>query len=77
MGADIVIAVDVIPSYNPTSTDRIPGAFDILNHTVTILNYHMSRNELKNADAVISPNCTTVSWTHFLSHEKTADGILS
>lgn len=75
MGADVVIAVDAIPQYTPLNKGQTPNVFNILNHTITILNYHVSRYEVKNADAVIYPDCVSVSWTHLLSSEKVADVI--
>lgn len=73
MGADIVIGIDVIPKHN--QCNKSLGMFDVLNYSVTILNYLVSRQELKEADIVISPDCTSVSWQHLFSKDKSADVI--
>lgn len=53
LGADIVIAVDILQQPQYTETTNMWGLF---NQNINIMQQHLSQNELKNADIVIQPD---------------------
>ncbi|MEB3767649.1 patatin-like phospholipase family protein [Acinetobacter sp. MD2] len=53
LGADIVIAVDILAQPKYTETDNIWGLF---NQNINIMQQHLSQAELKQADVVIRPD---------------------
>ena len=68
--ADIVIAIDPVPEHDVCETDKQDGIFEVLNHSLTVINYLVSRQELRSADAVIHTDCSSVVWTDIFSPEK-------
>lgn len=55
MGADIVIAVNVMPETQSKSSSE-PGIFEVVMHTINIMNSHLIKESLKGADIVIVPD---------------------
>ncbi|MCF9035452.1 patatin-like phospholipase family protein [Acinetobacter nectaris] len=53
LGADIVIAIDILQQPQYTETTNMWGLF---NQNINIMQQHLSQNELKNADIVIQPD---------------------
>lgn len=52
LGADIVIAVDILSAPENTSFDNMWGMF---NQNINIMQQHLSENELQHADIIIRP----------------------
>jgi NTE family protein len=53
LGADIVIAVDILAQPVHTETSNVWGLF---NQNINIMQNHLAREELKHADVVIQPD---------------------
>lgn len=53
LGADIVIAVDILAQPKYTETENMWGLF---NQNINIMQQHLSQTELKEADVVIQPD---------------------
>lgn len=53
LGADVIIAVDILQQPQYTETTNMWGLF---NQNINIMQQHLSQNELKNADVVIQPD---------------------
>lgn len=53
LGADIIIAVDILAQPVYTETSNVWGLF---NQNINIMQNHLAREELKHADIVIQPN---------------------
>lgn len=70
LGADIVIAIDPVPEHDICETHKQDGIFEVLNHSLTVVNYLVSRQELQTADAVIHTDCSSVVWTDIFSPVK-------
>lgn len=70
LGVDMVIAVDPVPEHDVCSTETKDGIFEVINHSLTVVNYLVSRQELKSADAIIHSDCSSVAWTDIFSEEK-------
>lgn len=53
LGADMVIAVDILAQPHYTNTDNMWGLF---NQNINIMQYHLAKQELNHADIVIQPD---------------------
>ncbi len=73
MGADLVIAVNVEPSYFYKPIESLPPLTGIPAHSVNILRHNLTFHSLKTADIVISPDTpvrSLVGWDYFFDREK-------
>ncbi|MFC2011896.1 patatin-like phospholipase family protein [Chloroflexota bacterium] len=66
MGADFVIAVNVIP-YRGAAADETtePNIFHVIMHTLNIVGYHAVKSSLAGADVVIEPEVDRIGLTDF------------
>ena len=55
MGADIVIAVNVMPETRNKSESE-PGIFEVVTQTISIMNSHLIKESMEGADIVIVPD---------------------
>ncbi|PTX61245.1 NTE family protein [Melghirimyces profundicolus] len=62
MGADIIIAVDVVPR---TTSARVETIFDVIAQTLSIMEREILNQRLLAADILIHPNLTDISPTAF------------
>ena len=69
MGADLVIAVNVIPTMGvrlqPSQKDKEPGIFQSMLHSLYIATYSLVRSSLAQADIVIEPKLPHVGYGDF------------
>ncbi len=63
LGADRVLAVDV--SHELKTEDEPKNVLEILYRTEDITSYHLSKERLKEADLVISPDVHKLTWAEF------------
>ncbi len=68
LGADRVIAVDV--SHELKSEEEPKNVLEILYRTEDITSYHLSKERLKEADVIISPNVHHLTWAEFRKAEE-------
>ena len=73
MGADLVVAVNVLPSRRLPANGETPGMFDILSTTVEIAATHMLQHSLELADAVIAVDTHGFHQFDFKYQEELAD----
>ncbi len=76
MGADIVIAVNVEPSYFYKPVESLPPLTGIPAYSVNILRHNLTFQSLKNADFVISPDTlvkSLVGWNYFFDAKKAGE----
>ncbi len=64
MGADIVIAVNVMPDTKNKSESE-PGIFDVIMQTISIMNSHLVKESLAGADIVIEPDVARFKLSDF------------
>ena len=64
MGADIVIAVNVMPEMRNKS-DSKPGILEVVMHTISIMNSHLIKESLAGADIVIEPDVARFKLSDF------------
>jgi len=69
MGADFIIAVNVIPPMGvriqPTQGSKAPGIFQSMLHSLYIATYSLVRSSLEGADIVIEPKLTRIGYGDF------------
>jgi len=69
MGAELVIAVNVIPTMGvrlqPSQKDKEPGIFQSLLHSFYIATYSLVRSSLAEADIVIEPKLPHIGYGDF------------
>lgn len=64
MGADVVIAVNVIPDRN-ISDAREPNIFDVIMQTLHIVGFYAVKEHLSEADVVLNPRVDSFALTDF------------
>jgi len=64
MGAEVVIAVNVMPETRNKS-DSEPGIFDVVMHTISIMNSHLIKESLAGADIVVEPDVSRFKLSDF------------
>ncbi len=64
MGADIIIAVNVLPYLEIPGSDE-PNIFDVIMQTLHISNYRMIATSLAGADIVIEPRVMDIGYADF------------
>jgi NTE family protein len=69
MGAELVIAVNVIPPmgvrFQPAKESRAPGIFQSMLHSLYIATYSLVRSNLAGADIAIEPELTGIGYGDF------------
>jgi NTE family protein len=64
MGADIVIAVNVMPETKAKS-DSEPGIFEVIMQTIYIVGSYVAKDSLKGADIVVEPDVARFKLSDF------------
>ncbi|HEY95644.1 MAG TPA: patatin family protein [Dehalococcoidia bacterium] len=64
MGADIVIAVNVMPETRNKS-DSEPGIFEVIMQTIYIVGSYVAKDSLKGADVVVEPDVAMIKLSDF------------
>ncbi|MFC4076436.1 patatin-like phospholipase family protein [Salinithrix halophila] len=67
MGADVIIAVDVVPR---TTTAKIDHIFDVITQTLSVMEREILNQRLLGADVLIHPDLTEISPTAFTRVEE-------
>jgi NTE family protein len=67
MGADYVIAVDVTSQWVNTADEKVSWSnlYDIVSNALSVIEYQLSREILKQADLVLRPAVVQHSWLAF------------
>jgi NTE family protein len=66
-GADLIIAVDVGLSIEPSTSIR--DGIDAITRATEIMGYHLSRRGRESADILIEPAVKQVNWSKFMNYE--------
>ena len=67
IGADLIIAVDVGLSIDPSAP--IKDGIDVITRATEIMGYHLSRRGRESADLLIEPSVKQVDWAKFMNYE--------
>lgn len=70
MGAELVIAVNLDAAYFSEEREKI-GLYQMSQDVLRLLRFHLSEENIKDADLVITPKVGNVGWDKFLTSEKT------
>ncbi|MBI3334975.1 MAG: patatin-like phospholipase family protein [Candidatus Portnoybacteria bacterium] len=70
MGAQLVIAVNLDAAYFSEEREKI-GLYQMSQDVLRLLRFHLSKENVKEADLVITPKVANVGWDKFLTSEKT------
>lgn len=74
MGAEYVIAVDLDTKYfKQNRKDTGENIGEMGHDVVMLLSVHLSRENMKEADLVLSPHVGDIPWSAFFSRERTAE----
>jgi NTE family protein len=68
MGADFVIAVNLSDYYIANSNDKF-GFYSIMNNTISVFSYNLSRNNIKQADFVVPAKVENVDWVSIFKNK--------
>lgn len=74
MGAELIIAVNLDAAYFSEEREKI-GLYQMSQDVLRLLRFHLSNENIKNADLVITPKVGNVGWNKFLTSEKTREVI--
>lgn len=74
MGAQLVIAINLDASYFSEEREKI-GIYQMSQDVLRLLRFHLSNENIKEADLVITPKVGNVGWDKFLTSEKTREVI--
>lgn len=67
MGAEVILAVDVVPR---TTSVRIENIFDVIAQTLSVMEREILNQRLLEADVLIHPDLTDISPTAFTRVEE-------
>lgn len=73
MGADIIIAVNLLTHYSSQSNKSLSrlSFYGIANDSISILNHHLANLNMRGADIVVLPRVSEVGWKNILTTEGT------
>lgn len=75
MGAEIIVAVNLLTHYSSEKLMTGLGLFRIANDTISILNHHLANNNVKEAEVVVRPHVSEIGWKNILTREGTEEVI--
>ncbi|MGD8522631.1 MAG: patatin-like phospholipase family protein [Desulfobacterales bacterium] len=68
IGADLIVAVDVGLSINPSAS--IKDGIDAITRATEVMGYHLSLGGRETADLLIEPAVRQVNWANFMNYEE-------
>lgn len=69
MGADVVLSVNLNELNTPKGPKQKQGISDIMQQSIDILLYHLTKHSLQDSDIILEPRLATFSWLDYFTRE--------
>lgn len=77
MGAEIIIAVNLLTHYSSEKSMTSLGFYKIATDSISILNHHLANNDVRGANLVVLPKVSDIGWKNILTREGTKKVIVA